>query len=139
MPKSMPLLSQMEGSLRWMIKNGVQSAEMQLQPDSLGKVAIQLRVERGEVHARLWASEPGTVPLLQSHKILLENSLREQGLHLASFDLQQGSRGGDRDPMEHQTSQLALSTAHSTNEDQQEVPSQSATLLASHYRIEVVA
>ena len=83
---------QVEGGLRWMLKGGTQEAELQLHPDSLGQVTIHLRVEGGEVHARLWITEPASMQAVQEGRPHLEMALKEQGLQLGSFDLQQGHR-----------------------------------------------
>ena len=88
---SAPVL-QVEGGLRWMLKGGAQEAQLQLHPDSLGQVTIHLKVEGGEVHARLWVTEPGSMQAVQEGRPHLEAALREQGLQLGSFDLQQGNR-----------------------------------------------
>lgn len=85
-------IAQIDGSLRWMLKGGAQEARLQLHPESLGQVTIHLRVEGGEVHARLWVTEPASVQAVQEGRPHLEQSLREQGLQLGSFDLQQGHR-----------------------------------------------
>jgi flagellar hook-length control protein FliK len=80
------------GGLRWMLKGGSQEAQLQLHPDSLGQVTIHLRVEGGEVHARIWVTEASSVQAVQEGRPHLEASLKEQGLQLGSFDLQQGHR-----------------------------------------------
>lgn len=90
-PPNAPM-AQVEGSLRWMLKGGAQEARLQLHPESLGQVTIHLKVEGGEVHARLWITEPASVQAVQEGRPHLEQSLREQGLQLGSFDLQQGHR-----------------------------------------------
>lgn len=83
---------QVEGGLRWMLRTGAQEASLQLHPGSLGQVSIHLRVEGGEVHARLWVTEATSVKTIQDGRAHLELSLKEQGLQLGSFDLQQGHR-----------------------------------------------
>jgi len=90
-PPTAPVL-QVEGGLRWMLKGGAQEAQLQLHPDSLGQVTIHLKVEGGEVHARLWITEPGSVQAVQEGRPHLEMCLKEQGLQLGSFDLHQGRR-----------------------------------------------
>ena len=90
-PPSAPVL-QVEGSLRWMIKSGAQEAQLQLHPDELGQVTIHLKVEGGEVHAKVWVSEAASVQAVKEGQPHLEQALKEQGLHLGSFDLQQGHR-----------------------------------------------
>ena len=87
-----PVFTQVEGSIRWLLQNKSQGAELQLHPESLGRMIIQLRVEGQEVHARLWASEASSLPILREHKAFLEASLKEQGLSLGSFDLYSGAR-----------------------------------------------
>ena len=91
-PLRTPPVLQVEGGLRWMLKGDVQEAQLQLHPDSLGQVTIHLRVEGGAVHARLWITEPGSMQAVQEGRSHLEMALKEQGLSLGSFDLQQGHR-----------------------------------------------
>lgn len=90
-PMTLPV-AQVDGSVRWMMKTGNQEAQLQLHPESLGQLTIHLRVEGGEVHARLWIQEPGTVQIIQDGRAHLEQSLKDQGLQLGSFDLHQGHR-----------------------------------------------
>ena len=91
-PVPAPPAAQVESGVRWMLKSGAQEAHLQLHPDSLGQVTIHLRVVGGEVHARLWVSEAASVKAVQEGRPHLELSLKEQGLQLGSFDLQQGHR-----------------------------------------------
>lgn len=91
-PLPTPPVVQVEGGLRWMLKGGAQEAHLQLHPESLGQVTIHLKVEGGEVHARLWITESASVQTIQEGRPHLELSLKEQGLQLGSFDLQQGQR-----------------------------------------------
>jgi len=92
LPPQAPM-AQMDGSVKWMLRNDQQAAEIQLYPEHLGKVTIRLRVEGNEVHARVWASEASTLPALREQRAFLESSLKEQGLQLSSFDLQHGKGG----------------------------------------------
>lgn len=91
-PPPPPAVAQVDGGLRWMLRGGAQEARLQLHPESLGQVTIHLKVEGGEVHARLWITEPASVQAVQEGRPHLEQSLKEQGLQLGSFDLQQGQR-----------------------------------------------
>jgi len=85
-------VAQVETGLRWMLKGGSQEAQLQLHPESLGQVTIHLKVDGGEVHARLWITEPASVQVVREGRPHLEQALRDQGLQLGSFDLQQGHR-----------------------------------------------
>ena len=75
-----------------MLKSGAQEAQLQLHPEALGQITIHLKVEGGEVHARLWIMEPASVKAVAEGRSYLELALKDQGLHLGSFDLQQGHR-----------------------------------------------
>jgi flagellar hook-length control protein FliK len=137
--KSNATFAQLDGSIRWLLKSQEKGAEIQLNPESLGRVVIKLRVEGGEVHARLWASEASTVPILQDHKAALEASLRQQGLSLGSFDLQQGHRGHDAPasaPSDLSGSGPGIATPQ---EKKQDLPSVAPALLGGARLIEVFA
>jgi flagellar hook-length control protein FliK len=86
------LASQVDGTIRWLVKNQDKGAELQLHPESLGRVQINLKVEGNVVHAKVWASDAAAVPVLQDHRSSLEASLKAQGMTLGSFDLQHGHR-----------------------------------------------
>lgn len=132
-----PALAQVEGGIRWMLKHQEKSAEIMLNPESLGRVVIKLRVEGGEVHARMWASEASTVPLLQDQRSALEASLRQQGLSLGSFDLHQGHRGQDASQAQPRF-ESGANFAQSITE-KQEVPTALPVVLDGSRLIEVLA
>jgi hypothetical protein len=94
LPPQAPM-AQLEGSVRWLLRTDAKGAEIQLHPENLGRVTVHLKVLGSEVHARIWATEAATLPMLKTHKAFLESSLKEQGLTLSSFDLQHG-RGGQQ-------------------------------------------
>lgn len=92
------LLEQVDGTIRYLVKNQDQSAELQLHPESLGRIQVKLKVDGTVVHAKIWASEASAVPIMQEHRSFLESSLKAQGMTLGSFDLQHGRRD-DQTPM----------------------------------------
>ena len=130
------VLSQVDGTIRWLVKNQDKGAELQLHPESLGRVQVQLKVDGNVVHARVWASEASAVPLLQNHKSFLESSLQSQGLTLGSFDLQQGRRQ-EQAPLPEQAQAAAASPVQAAVG--QESPDAPAAVPASSSRIEFVA
>jgi len=131
------LVTQVDGSIRWLLKNQETGAELQLHPESLGTVQIKLRVEGTEVHARVWASDASALPVLQEHRAFLEASLREQGLSLGSFDLHQGRQGGET-PLPTEPSQAAAAF-RGTPEIGQETPIPAGPVPLNPHRIEIVA
>lgn len=137
--KSVTAFSQVEGTIRWMVRNQEKSAELQLHPDKLGQVNISLRIEGQDVHARIWASESTTVPILQEHRAALEQSLREQGLNLSSFDLQSGSRGEDAQGGSQNRSFTPSEASTNTLSSLQDVPTLATQILGNAHQIEVFA
>lgn len=133
---TVPAMTQLEGSVRWLLKNQGQAAELQLHPENLGRVVISLKVEDGDVHARVWASEASTLPLLQEQRSALELSLREQGLNLGSFDLQQGRQGHEAREAPFQT---PTKLPRNGPEPRQETPRSLAASPSKARRLEVYA
>jgi flagellar hook-length control protein FliK len=132
-------MSQVDSTIKWLIKNKDQSAELQLHPESLGRVQIKLKVEGTEVHAKLWASEASAMPILQEHRAFLEASLKAQGLTLGSFDLQHG-RQSDQAPLPNPDSAPApLIAAAPLAATGQEAPALLTPGPAGAHRIEIVA
>ncbi len=132
-------MAQVEGSIRWILRQGSQSAELQLHPENLGKVTIQLKVDGNQVHARVWATEAGTIPVLSDHRATLEYSLRQQGLELGSFDLQQGQRQGQQQAQSESPSNPRPLPGEAQSGKRQETPTVLAAAFASTHRIEVFA
>ena len=137
--KPNPVIAQVEGSIRWILRNQEKGAELQLHPENLGRITISLKVEGTVVHARLWASEASTLPLLQEHRAHLEQSLKQQGLNLGSFDLQSGSRGRDTRSEDPNGAANLLPEASRALEAKQEMPVILPSNLANGRRIEVYA
>jgi flagellar hook-length control protein FliK len=129
-------IAQVDGSVRWMLQNGSQEAQLQLHPDSLGQITIALRVEGGAVHARLWVSEPGSMQAVQDGRSHLEQSLREQGLQLGSFDLHQGQR-----PFQESSARLPSEVRETPapSPARQETPAPTAPSPANPHQIECYA
>jgi flagellar hook-length control protein FliK len=132
-------MSQVDGSIRWLLKNQDQSAELQLHPESLGRVQIKITVEGTQVHAKVWAAEAAALPVLQDHRAFLEASLKGQGLSLGSFDLQQGHKGEQAPVPTPQPAPAARISASLTAETGQETPAGPAAIPANPYRISIVA
>jgi len=131
LPPQAPM-SQLEGSVKWLLRSNAKGAEIQLHPESLGRVTVQLKVEGSDVHAKVWASEASTMPLLKEQKAFLESSLKDQGLTLSSFDLQHGKGGhqaqGEAD-RHHQHFAPPMRETWTGTEFRQEMPTQ---IVAQH-------
>jgi flagellar hook-length control protein FliK len=145
LPPQAPM-AQLDGSVKWMLRNEQQAAEIQLYPEHLGKVTIRLRVEGNEVHARVWASDASTLPVLREQRAYLESSLKEQGLQLSSFDLQHGkggqqtnSEGQNRPQGQHFHFGAQVIESWNGAEFRQELPNQVAAQAQNGDRVELYA
>ena len=132
-------MSQVDGTIRWLVKNQDQGAELQLHPESLGQVQIKLKVEGNVVHAKLWASEASAIPVMQEHRAFIEESLRSQGLTLGSFDLQHGRRDDQAPTHSSSESTSAISAVQDRPRAGQESPVIPAAAAPRGNRIEYVA
>ncbi len=139
-PAASPVVNQVEGTLRWMIKGPVPEARLQLHPESLGKVSIELKVEQGQVHAKVWVQEPAAMQALQEGRAALELALKQSGLQLGSFDLQQGGQASRQAP-EPQHSPIAAGPKEdpTLRPARQEAPSLGGPSSANPRRIEFYA
>jgi hypothetical protein len=69
-------------------------ATIQLEPASLGRIAIRLALRKGQVDAQLRVEHRATLDMLMRHVPELRTALERQGMQSGSFDLQLGF--GDR-------------------------------------------
>ena len=134
-PPSAPAL-QLEGGLKWMLKGGAQEAQLQLHPESLGQVTIHLKVEGGEVHVRLWVTDPTSMQAVRDGQGHLGASLKEQGLQLGSFDLQQGHRPFQEAPVAPVLRETLLPERSSTR---QEAPAVARPAILNPHHVELYA
>ncbi len=87
------------------VKQGVTSMEMQLYPEHLGKVLIQVSTHDGHVTAQITAESEAAKNALESQLTLLKENLNNQGLKIENVEVtiashafeqnMQGERGND--------------------------------------------
>jgi flagellar hook-length control protein FliK len=73
-------------------------ATIQLEPASLGRIAIRLAMRKGHVDAQLRVEQRDTLAVLMRHVPELRAALERQGIHSGAFDMQLGfqDRGADQ-------------------------------------------
>lgn len=88
-------------------------ATIQLEPASLGRIAIRLALRKGQVDAQLRVEHRATLDMLMRHVPELRTALERQGMQSGSFDLQLGfsDRGAHR---EERNEPRPPTTSHST-------------------------
>jgi flagellar hook-length control protein FliK len=67
----------------------VRELSIHLQPEELGKVRIFMRLENGQIHLVLNASEQTTGVILENHLQDLKNGLTQMGVNCGSFEMSQ--------------------------------------------------
>lgn len=81
--------------VRVQLRPGQRVAEIQLAPAELGRLAIRLKVERGNVHALVRVEQPETLAALERFLPELRAALSAQGLDVGGMDLGlAGDQGG---------------------------------------------
>ncbi|MBI3132422.1 MAG: flagellar hook-length control protein FliK [Acidobacteria bacterium] len=136
---SSPVVNQVEGTLRWMVKGAVPEARLQLHPESLGKVSIELKLEDGQVHAKVWVQDPAAMQALQDGRASLEQALKQSGLQLGSFDLQQGGDASRQAPEPNSHHLMSRKEDPTLPTARQEAPPVGGPRPANSRRIELYA
>ncbi len=134
-----PVVNQVEGTLRWMVKGAVPEARLQLHPESLGKVAIELKITEGQVHAKVWVQDPAAMQALQDGRASLEQALKQSGLQLGSFDLQQGGEASRQSPEPEARNARGSHGEPTRPTARQEAPAVGGSRSANSRRIELYA
>ena len=74
-------------AIRLQVTRNGGEATIRLEPKHLGELSITVRVDQGQVNARLQAESPVVREYLQSHQNLLRESLADQQLTLGKFEV----------------------------------------------------
>jgi|GEM_PF-4327987 len=81
------LIEQLSRVIRIYNGGNHQQIRIQLEPEELGKIKLDLRVKDGEVLARLTVENQGVKDYLEQNMTGLRNSLSRQGLNLEQFEI----------------------------------------------------
>jgi flagellar hook-length control protein FliK len=102
-------LSHLVQSIRLQWARGGGDAVIRLEPGHFGEVRIAVRVESGQVAARLQVEAPAAREWLQNNQIWLRQSLSEHGLTLERLEVSESSEapGREREPADRDGSRDA--------------------------------
>lgn len=95
--------------INWMMKAGLEQAEIQLDPKELGPINIRVIQGNGEVQVVVQAQHGQTRELFESNQERLREMLEQQGINLSQFDVQSQSRDDKSDSEYADTSNESLS------------------------------
>jgi flagellar hook-length control protein FliK len=85
-----PAVNQIVNSVKLISQQGKTEVRLQLQPEELGKVLVQLRLHDGHVTVRVLAETSQAQGLLQDHLSQLKSALTAQGLQVNSMSIDLG-------------------------------------------------
>ena len=82
----------------WLARDGVESAQLQLNPAELGPVAVRLAIDGSQVRVDMVAEAAFTRQALEESLPALASALRDAGFTLAGGGVSQQSQGHAQDP-----------------------------------------
>lgn len=82
----------MRQQLITMVSNGVQQAEIRLDPPELGAMMVRVQVHGDQTQVQFHVTQPQTRDMLEQAMPRLREMLQEQGMNLADSHISQGGR-----------------------------------------------
>ena len=123
-PLNVPLLTPaapeaMAGNVRWMVGEGVQNAVVNVSPNGMGPISVQIGIEKEQMSISIVASQANTREALESMLPRLRDQLSTQGVETVRFDISdgRGDRSGSFAGFERQN--MGYTTADSQQNSQQ--------------------
>lgn len=93
---SKSITDQVINQIKVTMKNDVTSLQMQLYPEHLGKVSVQVVAKNGVLTAQIAAENETAKMALESQLALLKESFEQQGLKVESVEVMVASKGFDQ-------------------------------------------
>ena len=84
---AMDLIEQIAENVRVSISEGTSSMEMQLNPENLGKVYLQITSDDGVIHARMAASNETVKTVLEAQLADLRQNLNQAGVKVDAIEV----------------------------------------------------
>lgn len=88
---------QLRERLMFMVNNGVQRAEIRLDPPDLGSMSIRVTVQNDQAQVNFQAQNPQAREMLEQAMPRLRELMEQQGLQLADSDVSEQQQQGDSD------------------------------------------
>ena len=101
---TMKLLEQVAEQIRVNVSEGISSMEMQLNPENLGKVFVNITSKEGVIHAQLAASNEAVRTALESQIADLRQNLNQAGVKVDAVEVTVASHGFEKNLEQNQQS-----------------------------------
>ncbi|WP_305857472.1 flagellar hook-length control protein FliK [Balneatrix alpica] len=94
LPASQAWGDQLQERVAWMSKNGLQQAEIQLDPPELGSLQIRIQIHNDQASIIFQSPSAQVREALEQHMLRLREGLQGQGVDLGSVDVRDHSQRG---------------------------------------------
>ena len=101
---TMKLLDQVAEQIRVNVSEGISSMEMQLNPENLGKIFVNITSKEGVIHAQLAASNEAVRTALESQLADLRQNLNQAGVKVDAVEVTVASHGFEKNLEQNQQS-----------------------------------
>jgi flagellar hook-length control protein FliK len=81
------LVDQVIKALQLEVKGPVSEMRLKLEPESLGELALRVRVEEGKMQARIEVSQPAVKAVIEGNLPQLRQALATQGIQMDRIDI----------------------------------------------------
>lgn len=99
------IIRQVSEFTRVMYQGSVTSMEMQLNPENLGKIYVQITAKEGMITARIAAQNEAVKEVLESQTAMLKENMSQQGLKVEAVEVTVASHEFERNLEENQHNQ----------------------------------
>ncbi|MFP4163347.1 MAG: flagellar hook-length control protein FliK [Chitinispirillaceae bacterium] len=101
------VMRQISEKMQSAVRSGVHELKIQLRPESLGEVRLNIRMENEVVFARIQVENQQVKQIIETHLQTLKDALEEQNIHAGSFSVDVGGRDGSEQRFGHELSDTA--------------------------------
>ena len=85
--ENLDLSQQIAEKVIWSIRNKEEKIRLTLDPPQLGTLFIELRRDKEEIKATLWADNPKTKEILENNQFQLQKTLEADGFKLGKYEV----------------------------------------------------
>ncbi|MBQ1802633.1 MAG: flagellar hook-length control protein FliK [Lachnobacterium sp.] len=85
--RTLVLIERIANNLKIVMQEHATTMEMQLEPENLGKLFLQVTAKNGEIHAQISAQNEAIKSIISNQLVALEENLKNAGLKVEAIDV----------------------------------------------------
>jgi flagellar hook-length control protein FliK len=136
-PHAVEVVQHVIRQLNGKLKSGFTSMRLQLNPDALGAIDVEVRKDVQGVRVTFFAEQSSTGKLLETQLAQLRQSLVDSGVQLSSVNIGQNSYSGQEGGSQHQNTNFAQTSHREDYQNELHVQESSHTELGTGQTTEV--